>query len=67
LLAKDYPWLKVHAICVDYADPWSLPPGLTGKNRIAFSPAPVLAIYLRKKQWICLGDSLSSLVMMAVY
>ena len=38
LLAKDYPWLKVHAICVDYADPWSLPPGLKGKNRIAFFP-----------------------------
>jgi dimethylhistidine N-methyltransferase len=38
LLAKDYPWLKVHAICVDYANPWNLPPGLKGKNRIAFFP-----------------------------
>lgn len=38
LLAKDYPWLKVHGICVDYADPWNLPPGLKGKNRIAFFP-----------------------------
>jgi dimethylhistidine N-methyltransferase len=38
LLAKDYPWLEVHAICVDYAGPWNLPLGLKGKNRIAFFP-----------------------------
>jgi len=38
LLAKDYPWLEVHAICVDYAGPWNLPPGLKGNNRIAFFP-----------------------------
>ncbi len=37
-IAKDYPLLDVHAICVDYAGPWNLPPGLTGKNRIAFFP-----------------------------
>lgn len=37
-LAKNYPWLEVHAICVDYAGPWNLPPGLKGKNRIAFFP-----------------------------
>lgn len=37
-IAKDYPWLDVHAICVDYAGLWNLPPGLTGKNRIAFFP-----------------------------
>jgi dimethylhistidine N-methyltransferase len=38
LLAKDYPWLEVHAICVDYAGYWNLLPGLKGKNRIAFFP-----------------------------
>jgi dimethylhistidine N-methyltransferase len=38
LLAKDYPWLEVHAICVDYARSWNLPHGLKGKNRIAFFP-----------------------------
>jgi len=38
LLAKDYPWLEIHAICVDYAGYWNLPPGLKGKNRIAFFP-----------------------------
>ncbi|MDD5630885.1 MAG: L-histidine N(alpha)-methyltransferase, partial [Methylococcales bacterium] len=38
LLAKDYPWLEIHAICVDYAGSWNLPPGLRGKNRIAFFP-----------------------------
>lgn len=37
-IAKDYPWLEVHAICVDYAGPWNLPSGVTGKNRIAFFP-----------------------------
>jgi dimethylhistidine N-methyltransferase len=38
LLAKDYPWLEVHAVCVDYAGPWNLPSGLKGKKRIAFFP-----------------------------
>jgi dimethylhistidine N-methyltransferase len=37
-IAKDYPWLEVHAICVDYAEPWNLPFSLEGKNRIAFFP-----------------------------
>ena len=37
-IAKDYPWLDVHAICVDYAEPWNLPSDLAGKNRIAFFP-----------------------------
>jgi dimethylhistidine N-methyltransferase len=37
-LAKDYVWLYVHAICVDYAGYWSLPDNLDGKSRIAFFP-----------------------------
>jgi dimethylhistidine N-methyltransferase len=38
LLAKDYPWLEVHALCVDYAGAWNLPHGLNGRRRIAFFP-----------------------------
>ena len=38
LLAKDYPWLEINAICVDYAGSWNLTAGLKGKNRIAFFP-----------------------------
>lgn len=37
-LAKDYPWLDIHAVCVDYTDSWSLPPGLKGNRRIVFFP-----------------------------
>ena len=37
-LAKDYPWLEIHALCVDYAGAWNLPHGLNGKRRIAFFP-----------------------------
>jgi dimethylhistidine N-methyltransferase len=37
-LAKDYPWLDIHAICVDYAGCWSLPDKMDGKTRIAFFP-----------------------------
>ena len=38
ILARDFPWLEIHAICVDYADSWNLPPGLKGNRRIAFFP-----------------------------
>ena len=38
VLAKDYPWLEIHALCVDYAGVWNLPPGLIGTPRIAFFP-----------------------------
>jgi len=38
LLAKNYPWLEIHAVCVDYAGTWNLPTDLEGKNRIAFFP-----------------------------
>ena len=44
LLAKHYPWLEVHAICVNYAGPWNLSSGLKGNNRIAFFPGSSRAI-----------------------
>lgn len=37
LLAKDYPWLEIHALCADYAGNWDLPVLLKGR-RIAFFP-----------------------------
>ncbi len=37
-LAKDYSWLDIHALCVDYAGPWELPASLNGTRRIAFFP-----------------------------
>lgn len=37
-LASDYPWLEIHALCVDYAGGWELPEILQGKRRIAFFP-----------------------------
>ncbi|MGJ0485392.1 MAG: L-histidine N(alpha)-methyltransferase [Methylomicrobium sp.] len=37
-LARDYPWLDIHAVCADYASVWDLPSGLRGKRRIVFFP-----------------------------
>lgn len=37
-LARDYPWLEIHALCIDYAAPWPLPECLKGNRRIAFFP-----------------------------
>ena len=38
LLAADYPWLEVHAACVDYTHRLTLPFGPEGTRRIAFFP-----------------------------
>ncbi|MGR9116111.1 MAG: L-histidine N(alpha)-methyltransferase [Gammaproteobacteria bacterium] len=37
-LSQDYPWLEIHALCVDYAESWNLPTDLEGNRRIAFFP-----------------------------
>lgn len=37
-LAKDFPWLEIHALCVDFTGPWTLPSGLEGNRRVAFFP-----------------------------
>ena len=33
-----YPWLRVHAVCADYSQPWQLPYPLHGENRVVFFP-----------------------------
>ncbi len=37
-LAKDYPWLEVHAACVDYSTAWKLPFRSGKGRRVAFFP-----------------------------
>ena len=37
-LAKDYPWLEVHAACVDYSTAWKLPYHSDKGTRVAFFP-----------------------------
>jgi len=37
-LAKDYPWLEVHAACVDYSTAWKLPYHSNKGRRVAFFP-----------------------------
>lgn len=60
-LAKDYFWLDIHALCVDYAGPWELPPELNGDRRIAFFPGSsvgnlhadeAVALLRRIAQWV---------------
>ncbi|MEX2475364.1 L-histidine N(alpha)-methyltransferase [Marinobacter sp.] len=38
ILATDYPWLNVHAICADYSKRLPLPPELTEGRIVAFFP-----------------------------
>ncbi len=37
-IADDYPWLQVHAACVDYSKDWFLPEALQSGRRAAFFP-----------------------------
>ena len=37
-VARDYPWLEVHAVCVDYTAPIDLPYRPKGPHRVAFFP-----------------------------
>ncbi|QKT03725.1 L-histidine N(alpha)-methyltransferase [Ectothiorhodospiraceae bacterium 2226] len=41
-LAEDYPWLEVHAACVDYSSSLTLPPCPPGARRVAFFPGSSL-------------------------
>ncbi|WP_206605596.1 L-histidine N(alpha)-methyltransferase [Pelagibaculum spongiae] len=38
LLAKDYSWLKINAVCLDYSEQWNLPDETPRLNRAAFFP-----------------------------
>lgn len=60
-LAKEYPWLDVHAICVDYAGDWNLPDNLEGKSRIAFFPGSSIG-NLGAKEAVRLLARIASLV-----
>jgi dimethylhistidine N-methyltransferase len=37
-LAQDYPWLEVHAVCLDYSRSLSLPACRSGSRKVAFFP-----------------------------
>ncbi len=37
-LAQDYPWLQVHAVCLDYSRSLSLPACGSGSRKVAFFP-----------------------------
>ncbi|MBA2780197.1 L-histidine N(alpha)-methyltransferase [Billgrantia kenyensis] len=37
-LARDYPWLEVHAACADFSRPMAWPQGLSGERPVAFFP-----------------------------
>lgn len=38
ILANDYPWLEVHAACIDYSQPWRLPMDLKNHKPVGFFP-----------------------------
>lgn len=41
-LAKEYPWLKVHAICTDFTNQKKAPAGLPAGKRVIFYPGSTL-------------------------
>jgi len=41
-LAAEYPWLQVHAACVDYTDAFELPPQLPNGHMVAFFPGSTI-------------------------
>ncbi len=38
VLARDYPWLDVHATCIDYSQSWALPDSPAHTKKVAFFP-----------------------------
>ncbi|MFZ2168013.1 MAG: L-histidine N(alpha)-methyltransferase [Methylococcaceae bacterium] len=60
-LAKEYSWLEIHAICVDYAGDWNLPHSLNGNRRIAFFPGSSIG-NLATKEAVTLLKRIAQLV-----
>jgi len=60
-LGNEFPWLRIHAICADFAHDWSLPAALPVGKRVVFypgstignmEPAAAQSFLLRLRQWI---------------
>jgi len=65
-LARDYPWLVIHAACVDYSRPWAIPdfgPGrynafFPGSSIGNFEPASALKLLRQVRQLVGDGGGL---------
>ena len=65
-LAKDYPWLTVHAACVDYSEPWDTPDFGAGRYNAFFpgssignfDPAGALKLLKQVNQLVGQGGGL---------
>ena len=65
-LARDYPWLRVHAACVDYSQPWDMPdfgPGrynafFPGSSIGNFEPAAALRLLRQVRRLVGPGGGL---------
>jgi L-histidine Nalpha-methyltransferase len=59
-LAADYPWLTVHAACIDFTRPWDLPVPGPGRRNVFFpgssignfEPGPALALLRRVREQV---------------
>lgn len=60
-LGNEFPWLRIHAICADFAHNWSLPAALPVGKRVVFYPGSTIgnmepeaaqSFLLRLRQWI---------------
>ena len=52
-LARDYPWLEVHAACVDFSNGLEIPHGDLSAHKVAFFPVRALAISIRTTRCAC--------------
>lgn len=65
-LVQDYPWLNIHAACIDYSEPWAIPdfgPGrynafFPGSSIGNFDPIDALKLLKRVRQLVGRGGGL---------
>ena len=55
-LAADYPWLPIHAICVDHTKPFELPSEIPAERRVFFYPGSSLGNFDPPEAIRFLGD-----------
>ena len=67
-LAKEYPWLRIHAICLDFTDEFDLPFSLNAR-RVGFFPGSSIGNFSRgeaakflKRARLLVGDDGGMLV-----
>jgi len=60
-LGREFPWLKIHAVCADFAEHWQVPADLPAGRRVVFYPGSTIgnmepvdarAFLAELRQWV---------------